>query len=425
MTQKERKKRYYEKNKKKCLEKTKEWKLKNKEHIQKYNKLYIEKNTEKIKEYRKYACVDSINNQKFRRIQYFGIFFNNAVLKGGKVLSEPFEYKTAHSKLSIKCQKDHIFPISWCNLKANKWCPECCVYQNELLTKQFLEHMFNTKFKKIRPDWLRNKEGNKIEIDMYSEKYNLAVEYNGMQHYIYTKHFHKTEDKFNKTVEHDKIKLKVLKEKGINFIVVPYNTKNIYDFLKVGLNELGIYYVNKEIPKIENGIFLNKGVSKILNKIEEKNGSFISRENDIIKIKCNKSHVWESKIEYIAKGAWCHECGKRHSDETKKKISDTRKNKIKNGEISKPPIKQKSEKIIKTEKDCKNCGNVKSIDNFLKKSSSVDGCQSWCKECTNNAKIISRIKQKCENYNCTMCEKVFKLKDSLTRHTKEKHIEIK
>lgn len=421
MTQKERSKRHYEKHKKERLEKTKEWKLNNKEYVKEYNKSYAEKNIEKIKKYTKYDCINSINNQKFRRIQYFGIFFNNAVLKGGIVLSEPFEYKTAHSKLSIKCQKDHIFLISWCNLKANKWCPECCIYQNELLTKHFLEHMFNAKFKKIRPDWLRNEEGNKIEIDMYNEKCNLAVEYNGIQHYIYTKHFHKTEYKFNKTVEHDKIKLKVLKEKGINFIVVPYNIKNIYDFLKIKINELGIYFVNQEVPKIENGIFLNKKMPKILDKIEEKNGSLISHEDDIIKIKCDKGHTWESNIKYLTRGSWCHECGKSCSNETKKKISDTMKNKIKNGEISKPPIKQKSEKITKTEKDCKNCKNIKTVENFLKKSSSVDGYQSWCKDCTNEAKIISRNKQKCENYNCGFCEKVFKLKDSLTRHIKEKH----
>ena len=41
-----------------------------------------------------------------------------------------------------------------------------------------------------------------------------------------------------------------------------------------------------------------------------------------------------------------------------------------------------------------NCGQVKSIDNFCKKSASADGYQSWCKTCTNDKKKLLRTNAK-------------------------------
>ena len=109
--------------------------------------------------------------------------------KGGKVLSEIFEYKTAHSKLLAQCNKKHKFVTTLSNANLNRWCPDCNCYQNELYTKYVLEHIFKQDFTKIRPPWLINEEGNRLEIDMYNEELNLAVEYNGIQHYKYVDFF--------------------------------------------------------------------------------------------------------------------------------------------------------------------------------------------------------------------------------------------
>lgn len=67
------------------------------------------------------------------------------------------------------------------------------------------------------------------------------------------------------------------------------------------------------------------------------------------------------------------------------------------------------------------CKQLKSIDNFLKKNDTADGFQPWCKICVNEAKKLSRSKTKLNDFKCTSCDKVYKLKDSLTRHVREKH----
>lgn len=63
------------------------------------------------------------------------------------------------------------------------------------------------------------------------------------------------------------------------------------------------------------------------------------------------------------------------------------------------------------------------IANFFKKADSHSGYQPWCKFCINQEKRLHRenIKANQQVWKCDQCDKKFKLKDSVTRHKKEKH----
>lgn len=86
--------------------------------------------------------------------------------------------------------------------------------------------------------------------------------------------------------------------------------------------------------------------------------------------------------------------------------------------------KENSETIIPSEiqeKKCTKCEELLPLENFHAKTGSKDEKQPICKKCVNEAKKESRLKHKGEDHNCPHCSKVYKLKDSLTRHLKEKH----
>jgi len=78
----------------------------------------------------------------------------------------------------------------------------------EKICKEILSELYpNNNFKKIRPNWLRNeKTGKNLELDMYCDELNIALEYNGKQHYEYVNYFHNTNEDFIKQQERDKCK---------------------------------------------------------------------------------------------------------------------------------------------------------------------------------------------------------------------------
>ena len=95
--------------------------------------------------------------------------------------------------------------------------------------RRVLEKIFNKKFDKIRPDFLRNPvTGNNfnLELDCYNDELKLAVEYQGCQHYKYTPYFHKNKEAFLNQKYRDLFKKQQCKENGIYLIEVPYTIKN-------------------------------------------------------------------------------------------------------------------------------------------------------------------------------------------------------
>ena len=59
----------------------------------------------------------------------------------------------------------------------------------EYQCRRTLENYFKRPFYKMRPSWLKNpKTGKCLELDCYNPDIGVAVEYNGVQHYIAKKY---------------------------------------------------------------------------------------------------------------------------------------------------------------------------------------------------------------------------------------------
>ena len=95
-----------------------------------------------------------------------------------------------------------------------------------------LEKHYHAKFKSVRPDWLKNpKTGANLELDGYNKKLKIAFEANGIQHYKYDRHFHKSRSDYTDQVYRDKIKARICREKGIHLIVIPYYIDDIKAYI--------------------------------------------------------------------------------------------------------------------------------------------------------------------------------------------------
>lgn len=112
----------------------------------------------------------------------------------------------------------------------------------EKRVKNFLESYFEGyKFEKTRPFFLNNTvTGHNLELDCYNKELNLAVEYNGRQHYEYTPYFHKNKEAFQNQRYRDELKKIWCKDRGIQLIIVPYTEKNIEQYLSRELSALPV-----------------------------------------------------------------------------------------------------------------------------------------------------------------------------------------
>ena len=158
-----------------------------------------------------------------------------ATKRRGELLST--EYVNLETPMRWKCEKGHVWETTLHKVKhQHTWCPNC-LYKSESACREILEELLYFPLPKQRPAFL---EG--LELDGYSERFCIAFEYNGKQHYNYTPHFHRNgpQDLANQKIR-DCRKIRMCKEKGISLIIIPSeytydNRDELYEFIlkKVG-----------------------------------------------------------------------------------------------------------------------------------------------------------------------------------------------
>jgi len=82
--------------------------------------------------------------------------------------------------------------------------------------------------------------GERLMLDIYCPKYNLALEFHGRQHFTYSSLFHKDHNDFIAGQQRDDRKIELCKQAGITLIVFRYNEdlteeivfERVYDAIK-------------------------------------------------------------------------------------------------------------------------------------------------------------------------------------------------
>ena len=133
-------------------------------------------------------------------LAYMGVDENSTLAKADKLK------KTINNFLDMSVQKE-----------VQKEQP------NDSKCRDQVEAIFNARFAKVRPKWLRNPVTHRcLELDMYNEDLHLAFEYDGAQHSHFTPHFHRTRDQFEYRKLLDNLKSQLCKDHGVLLVRIPY-----------------------------------------------------------------------------------------------------------------------------------------------------------------------------------------------------------
>lgn len=298
--------------------------------------------------------------------------------KKGKCLST--KYISAKNFLLFECERKHQWQAQPTKIKHGQWCPRCLSEIGENLCYHYFEHFFQTHFFKNRPKWLINSTGHLLELDGYNEELKLAFEYNGQQHYTYTKFFH-TNQHFNEQQNNDQLKEKLCEQHNIRLIIIPYTIKyaNIGEYILQQLKNHNITPPNLTIPNyLSFDIYPLRKLKELQEFARTKEGKCLSDKYISVKTsllwECKEGHQWFANPSNIKSGKWCPKCAYKRA-----------------GQYHKLTIEKMQE--IAKEKDGE-CLSLKYVNNHFKlawrcseghqwwaEPNSIKNGDTWCLEC--------------------------------------------
>lgn len=150
-----------------------------------------------------------------------------------------------NSEVTIICNDGHKFKRKIHSLLSGHcFCPKCYELGNsktERLVKFVVESTLGVPFEKSYPAFLRSEKDAPLEIDLYSEKLNLAIEVQGVQHFQQISG-RQTEEEFRNLQKNDHIKRVEIPKHGIHRLEFVYTLKpdQYQDYLIRACNRFSI-----------------------------------------------------------------------------------------------------------------------------------------------------------------------------------------
>lgn len=101
--------------------------------------------------------------------------------------------------------------------------------------------------------------GDRLRLDVYCPRYDLAAEYHGRQHFFYTEHFHGDKRGFHESQARDEKKEEICKNLGIALVVFRYNDtlteEVVYERMLDALRNTPIVAKEEKIPTYKGNPF--------------------------------------------------------------------------------------------------------------------------------------------------------------------------
>lgn len=235
---------------------------------------------------------------------------------GGECLSS--KYINSDQKLHWRCTEGHEWFAVGYHVRAGHWCPTCMAGNSERICKDILEQMFGKPFPKVKPAWLLNSRGKRMELDGYCEELQAAFEYHGVQHYQYIDHFHRRDKSFLQRQLDDARKEMLCRERGVRLLVIPHTLaptdvpRLVADFAQA--NGLSVNFTNPDDVAVAKFV-LPERLKAMQALAEKKGGRCLSvdyvNSNTPLKWECDKGHIWRAVPGSIQRGSWCPKCAGR------------------------------------------------------------------------------------------------------------------
>ena len=245
--------------------------------------------------------------------------------RGGRIKSKKYYGK----EMNFICPKGHVFSKRPSVIVKGAWCGICNLTYAEKIIRIAFETIFSGyKFPNVRPEFLKNRDGNKLELDGYCIPLKLAFEYDGEQHFNSQNNFGGSSD-LEKIKERDKEKNLLCQEAKVTLLRIAY-----YESLE-DIPSL----IRDKIPQSRSDLkafnFALKpdysAAYNIVDPLEEYREIAISRGGKCLSNtyrnvdthllwECSEGHKWEA-IPYSVKRnkTWCSICARK----TKKHRKDS------------------------------------------------------------------------------------------------------
>lgn len=243
-----------------------------------------------------------------------GVAKDVAKKRGGKVISST--YTNNKAPIEWECNFGHRWKASLSDVKnGGKWCPECSSGLYERICRKYFECLFQNNFPKVRPKWLVNTSGNRMELDGYCRTIGVAFEHNGLQHYKPT--YMGDTRQLIKRKQLDKEKRAICEKMGVFLIEIPQLvTQTPISSLHSFIIEQ-CYLKNIRVPNIDGTPDLSEIYTSKLTQYHELAKSYGGECLSNVYLgsthkllwKCSNGHVWKdtpSNIKHRKK--WCLKC---------------------------------------------------------------------------------------------------------------------
>ena len=303
--------------------------------------------------------------------------------RGGKCLST--KYSNSRIKLKWQCHSGHIWMATAHDIKTNgSWCPQCASTFNisEELCRTTFEQIFKVPFNRIKPSWIRNKRGYKLELDGYNEKLGVAFEYQGEQHYKAL--FYDDKKSLSKRISHDRLKKSLCKKNNVSLIIITYrnNLLNLPKLIEKNLQRTNYSVSNYDFStEIDfNKVSVHrKTLDKMHLYAKSNGGRCLSTKyiNSSTKLEwqCSKGHAWMATPQILIQKTWCLIC----SGSSKLTIADMKQWAEKRGG------KCLSTKYINNHTKLKwQCSKGHT---WMAQPQSIKNHRQWCPTCAGNIKL--------------------------------------
>ncbi len=104
--------------------------------------------------------------------------------------------------------------------------------------------------------------GERLKLDVFCPKYNLAAEYHGRQHFYYTQRFFESKYEFEEAQKRDERKMELCQQNGIALIVFRYNDllteQSVYDRMLDAIRNSKVEPISSKKQSIKDNPFYIK-----------------------------------------------------------------------------------------------------------------------------------------------------------------------
>lgn len=231
--------------------------------------------------------------------------------RGGECLSD--KYENNQQRLHWRCRNGHQWFAALSDIGKRTWCPVCGSGARERLCRHYFEALTGLRFPKLKPAWLVNESGNRMELDGLSVSLKLAFEHQGEQHYRPVEHFNRRAETLKRRQQDDAIKRLLCEQQGISLVAVPFD---------VSIDQL-LTWIKQAILAIRPDIKLSESIERIdyvasdelhgLKEPARKRGgeclsSIYMGVVEKHRFRCAEGHEWDAVASSVKQRTWCPIC---------------------------------------------------------------------------------------------------------------------